>query len=215
MTIAARPLVVLTGLGVLVGFLIGGLAALALVERAGQRFAFLYDDFSIGGCLKALEGDGLRATDAAERRQQIDLCYNRLVRQGQINEFQIRRVSFENQHVADLVIMWMVVCLTLSGVALAAIQIVASLDMFGGKGSPDSEFSVEKGRIFLRSSITGLFILLISFGFFYTYIIFVYRIVEVGPAVRAEQSPGVPPGLPRLEGVAGGLGPPPAAGGQP
>jgi hypothetical protein len=211
LTRTARPLVLVAGLGLLAGVLIGGLAALLLLERGSQRFAFLYDDFSISGCLEELEGAGLRASDAAVRNQYIDLCHNRLVRQGQINEFQIRRVSFENQHVADLVIMWMVVCLTLSGVALAAFQIVASSDLFGGKGPTDSEFSVEKGRVFLRSSITGLFILLISFGFFYTYIVFVYRIVELGPDIRAESVARIPRDLPLLEGVSGGLGSPPGA----
>ncbi len=211
MTIAGRRLVLLSILGALVSFLLGLLAALTLLDDTSKRFAFLYDDFSIANCVKDLEAKGPPPADSAARREAVDLCYSRLVRQGQINEFQIRRVSFESQHIADRVVLWMVVCLTLSGVALAAVQIVASSNLFGGQGATDSEFSVEKGKVFLRSSITGLFILLISFAFFYTYIIFVYQIVELGPTGKAENTAPVPPALPRLEGVKGGLGPPPGA----
>ena len=202
-----RPLVAAGG--VIVGFLVGMLVTLLLLDATDRRFAFLYDDFSIGSCLTELDAAGIPAADAAARRELTALCYDRLVRQGQINEFQIRRVSFENQHVADRVVLWMVVCLTLSGVALAAVQIVGSLRMFGGDGERDSEFTVEKGRVALRSSVTGLFILLISFAFFYTYIIFVYQIVEVGQGLEADV-PAARPGVPLLRGRGGR--PRPAAG---
>jgi hypothetical protein len=78
----------------------------------------------------------------------------------------------------------MVVILTLSGVALAALQLAAAYALAKATGSDSlqdqQEFSIEKGKLVLRSSITGLFILIISFAFFYVYILHVFTIKELG-----------------------------------
>lgn len=168
-------------------FLFGALAGVLLTGPSKARFDFLYNDFTIESCLEHRRE--LSGIVAPPSRSDILHCYNLLAYQGQLNEFQIRRVNFQNQHVADNVVMWMVVVLTLSGVALAGFQIVAStaLNRSDGSAPPDSELSVERGKLFLRSSVTGLFILLISFAFFYTYVVFVYRISDIGDALEAEE----------------------------
>jgi lysylphosphatidylglycerol synthetase-like protein (DUF2156 family) len=114
----------------------------------------------------------------------INDCYKLLHSQGLLNDFQIRRAKFAIQYRSEKVVLWMVVILTLSGVALAALQLAAAYALAKATGSDSlqdqQEFSVEKGKIVLRSSITGLFILLISFAFFYVYILHVYTIKELG-----------------------------------
>jgi hypothetical protein len=175
-----------------------------------DRFDFLFTDFSLGACLAE------RAASAADATPgDLTFCWEKLRRQGLLNDFLIRRVNFQHQHLADVVILWMVVVLTLSGVVLAGFQIVAStrLGQEAGPEPPSSELLIERDRLFLRSSITGLFILIVSFAFFFTYVLHVYKITEMGTAPSARSpstaaaavAPGPPPpNLPRLGG--GGLG---------
>ncbi|MBM9594998.1 hypothetical protein [Roseitranquillus sediminis] len=175
----------------LVGFLAG-----SLVSGVGYgRFAFLYENFTIDACL-AQFGSGSATVE--EVQALVRACYEKLRLQGTLNDFLIRRVNFQTQHFADTVVMWMVVLMTMSGVALAGYQIVAASRLAPGDTPAESEVSVERGRLFLRSSVTGLFILIVSFAFFYVYVIYVYTIYEIDsstPAVEVRDEP-IGPQLP-------------------
>jgi hypothetical protein len=67
---------------------------------------------------------------------------------------------------------------TLAGLPLAASYRLAVAGQQSELGS-QHELSVEQGKIVIRSSIAGLFILLISFAFFYIFVIEVYKIKVV------------------------------------
>lgn len=202
----AFSLLMAAGVGMLVG--------LFAMAPGRARFDFLYTDFTLGSCLKDRAG-----TTAAARWDDLSFCWDKLRMQGLINDFQIRKVNFLHQHVADIVILWMVVILTLSGVLLAGFQIIATTQLRGETGydTPSSELLVQRDKIFLRSSVTGLFILIVSFAFFFTYVMNVYTIKELGAdsarplgetGPPATQPAPTPPAAPLLNG-SGGLGPRP------
>jgi hypothetical protein len=75
----------------------------------------------------------------------------------------------------------MVVCITIAGVALAGAQLLISyrLAMLGKENHTlDSTFILAKDRIAVRSSITGLLILTVSFCFFIVFVIWVFQFKE-------------------------------------
>jgi hypothetical protein len=138
-------------------------------------------------------------------RQVVEYCYSLIRSQSLLKDFEIRELNFVQQYRANSVLMWMVVAVTLSGVVLAGIQLMASYQLAGSnKGSLDSsnEITIERNKLVLKSSITGLFILLLSFGFFLVFIFYVYRFERLDDSSVRGQQP-----IPTLP--MGGLGSPP------
>lgn len=126
----------------------------------------------------------LKATDINTGYLQSlsDLCYSRAHGQALLYDFQIRRLKFIQQTYDERILLWMVVAITISGVGLAALQLLTSYNLAksGNTGSFEaSEFSLEKGKIALRSSVTGLFVLIFSFAFFYVFVYEIYIIKEI------------------------------------
>lgn len=116
--------------------------------------------------------------------QATQLCYTHLHGQGLLNDFRIRRFKFTQQGYDERVLLWMVVVITLSGIALAGVQMLASFKLaVGGKGEfgQAGEFSVEQGRLSLKSSVTGLFIMIFSFAFFWVFVYEIFVMKEFNP----------------------------------
>ena len=110
------------------------------------------------------------------------VCYTHLHGQGLLNDFKLRRLKFIQQAYDERVLLWMVVVITLSGVALAGVQMMASFKLAsGGKGTFDhaGELSIEQSKLSLKSSVTGLFILICSFAFFWVFVYEIFVIKEV------------------------------------
>ena len=131
-------------------------------------------------------------------------CYSLIHSHELLKDFAIRQLNFIQQYRANGVLMWMVVAVTLSGVLLAGLQLMASYELAQTNRKStagDSEISFTKDRIVLRSSITGLFILVISFAFFLVFVFYVYRFEHA-----ENQSIHIPAQTPILP--MGGLGPP-------
>jgi hypothetical protein len=93
----------------------------------------------------------------------------------------------------------MVVLITISGVALAGLQLAASYRLAvirGTEFATASELVLNKsGDLVLKSSVTGLFILIISFAFFLVFVLYVYdikerRIESGSPAASDSQAQG-------------------------
>jgi hypothetical protein len=103
-------------------------------------------------------------------------CYALIQSQGLLRDYAVREVNFIQQYRANAVLMWMVVAVTFAGVALAALQLMVSLQLASVNKTPvdDQQLIVTRDQIVLKSSVTGLFILLISFAFFLTYVIYVF-----------------------------------------
>jgi hypothetical protein len=137
-------------------------------------------------------------------------CYSLIQSHDLFNDVAIRKLNFFQQYRANGILMWMVVAVTFSGVLLAGLQLWASYQLAAANRTAlranDGEFILKRNQLVLRSSITGLFILLISFCFFLVFISYVYRF-EI-PADR-NNSISLPP-MPTLP--MGGLGPPPDKG---
>lgn len=147
-----------------------------------------------------------KAADFTSLNLAADLCYKNAYNQLIINDFFIRRKIYTDQSYLDVVLLWMVVALTCSGVLLSGVQLLTSYALASAsKGAmPDSsEMSIEKGKLTLNSSIIGLFILALSLAFFIIYVYGVYTIKEdSSDSVSSVHGVmGTPP--------VGGLGPPP------
>ncbi len=110
------------------------------------------------------------------------LCGNEAFNALYLEDFRIRKEKFVRQYLDERVTLWMVVAITLSGVLLAAVQLVMSFRLaLRGRAAfgQDNELALESGKISLRSSITGAVILALSFAFFMVYVIWIYSIREV------------------------------------
>ena len=146
------------------------------------------------------------------------VCYNHAYRALLLDDFRIRRTAFVQQQFQGNVMLWMVVTITLSGVALAGLQLLAASRLAAtGHASlaTDGVLSLERGKISLRSSVTGLLILVVSLAFFGIYVKWIYPISETSAQRAPRQATQGPaqeqaPAQPILSGV-GGLGPPPVA----
>ena len=145
--------------------------------------------------------------------QVSSVCYNHAYRALLLDDFRIRRTAYVQQQFQGNVMLWMVVAITLSGVALAGLQLLAASRLAAtGQASlaSDGVLSLERGKISLRSSVTGLLILVVSLAFFGIFVSWVYQLSENTPE-KAPQ-PVVQRAQQLLQGV-GGVGPPP--GGMP
>jgi len=132
------------------------------------------------------------------------LCYAEVNEEDTLVEFGIRRSAFLNQQLQNPVMLWLVVGITVSGVLLAAVQLLAGYRLAqAGKAAFDQggKLDFEKTRISLSSSVTGLIILVISLAFFYIFVTQVYLIKEVGIAPIKSEA-----GNPNLEFGWGGAG---------
>ncbi len=111
-----------------------------------------------------------------------DTCYDKGYKQAELNEYQIRRMQFFEQYYGARVILWMVVFITSSGVVLAGLQLALSyrLTLFGrGSAEHSSEMTIERSKIVLKSSTMGIFILVISLGFFFIFVTRMYPAKEI------------------------------------
>jgi hypothetical protein len=117
------------------------------------------------------------------------LCYAEIDEEDTLEEFGIRKSALLNQQAETPVILWMVVGITLSGVLLAGVQLIAGYRLASaGKAAgfePGGQISVESNKLSLRSSVTGVLILAISLLFFYVFVTQVYLIKEIVPSPKA------------------------------
>jgi hypothetical protein len=110
------------------------------------------------------------------------MCYQQISEEDSLTDFGIRKAAFLNQQAETPVMLWMVVAITLSGVLLAAIQLLAAYRLASsGKGGFEQggQISVEARKISLSSSVTGLVILTVSLAFFIVFVTQVYVVKEV------------------------------------
>jgi len=141
-----------------------------------------------------------------------ELCANITYWDFLMRDFQARRAKFELQNADDRILLWMVVAITVSGVLLSGVQLWASYRLAAVAkqqqlSAESTEIVLEAGRISVRSSITGLLILTVSFGFFLVFVSSVYQFRDE-PVSYPQQTklPGVDLG----EGALGNPTPPAA-----
>jgi hypothetical protein len=181
---------------------------------AGQQFSSCID-----GTFKTIR---VSAPDTATYTAVWRLCGEQIYDIDALNDFAIRKEKFTQQELDERVILFLVVAITLSGVCLAGLQLLVSYKLASRRRvnfTEDSTLSLEHDKVSLRSSVTGLMILVVSLGFFIIYVKWVYTIREVGIEPPPALSQDVPAGLSAaghaLLSVAGGLGAPAAVGSPP
>jgi hypothetical protein len=166
------------GLAGLIGFSIGLFVGFSLNELPLARQPALP---SMSQCMSDSFGSlGAKVPQTAEvLRDAREHCYSLIRAQGELDDFSVRKLNFFQQYRANGVLMWMVVAVTFSGVGLAGLQLWASYYLaFANRvalDGNDAQLILKRDQIALKSSITGLFILLISFCFFLVFVFYVYR----------------------------------------
>jgi hypothetical protein len=133
------------------------------------------------------------------RTQFIDFCYHQISVQYLLDDFPMRQSIFTTQKFTGLVLLWIVVGITVSGVILAAIQLWATYKLAVTRNTPvgeSGELVLAADKIALKSSVTGLFILIISFAFFLTYMNFMagIRVVDGNLPPQTFLTPRLPAG---------------------
>jgi hypothetical protein len=109
--------------------------------------------------------------------QAINICNNSSGYQLLLDEEIIRVDNLVFQRQENGVLLIMVVAITLSGVILAGLQLLASYKLAVlGKGdlSGGGEVVYGKDNVSFKSSVVGLVILAVSFGFFLVFVLDVY-----------------------------------------
>jgi hypothetical protein len=149
-------------------------------------------------------------TDLILLRQVSDLCYDKIRQEYMLGDFTIRRTTFLEQQVEGRVLLWMVVAITVSGVFLAGLQLYGAYKLASaGRGTfaEDSNLTLEQNKVSLKSSVTGLLILAVSFAFFTAYVKYVYPVTMIGDVNTAPSKAAdtVQDGTPFLPN-GGGLG---------
>jgi hypothetical protein len=124
-------------------------------------------------------------------------CYNSIGSQLRLDSDRIRLDAFVFQRNENIVLLYMVVLLTISGVVLAGMQLFASYRLaLAGRGElagGGSELAYSATSVSFKSSVIGLTMLAMSFAFFLVFIIYVYDMREIGsdgasrPAAPAQQ----------------------------
>lgn len=107
------------------------------------------------------------------------LCYSIVSTDLTAQEQMIINQNYVFQRSENVVLMIMVVLITLSGVVLAALQLLGSYKLASlGKGtlSEGSEINVSVSNLAVKSSVVGVTILGISFAFFLVFVLYVYTI---------------------------------------
>ena len=130
--------------------------------------------------------------DSQVLRTMSNDCAERIHQQNFENEALLKRLKFVQQVADGRVMLWLVVVITFSGVVLAGVQLLASykLAVIGREAFGQSmELAVEKDKASLKSSVTGLFILAISFAFFLVFVQQIYKIetVKMDPPTAVEK----------------------------
>jgi hypothetical protein len=135
----------------------------------------------ISANLQTLKPQNLQAETLSDLSK---LCYDQITYQGRLNDYQLKRMPIVQQYYSNPVLLWMVVIITFSGVVLAGTQLLASFQLASTRGQDFGQggsITVERNKFVMQSSVTGLFVLVISFAFFLVFIKYVYRIEEIDP----------------------------------
>jgi len=128
-------------------------------------------------------------------------CYDSIVSQLLVDEELVRIDNFIFQKYQTRILLFMVVTITLSGVGLAGLQLLASykLAILGrGELAGGGELTYSRDSISFKSSVVGLMILAISFAFFMVYVTWVYTLTEGGTSTS---KPGINSGSPKSQQV--------------
>lgn len=162
--------------------LLSGLVAYSLSQSA--NFDTVMKAPSIGECTEKTSAslDQRQAPTIETFESVLNYCYSFARDEDLMKDFTIRKLNFAQQYRANGILMWIVVLITVCGVVLAAFQIISSYRLVSAAEdipANQTELILTRDTLALKSSVTGLFILAISFAFFLAFVIYVYRFEKV------------------------------------
>jgi len=122
------------------------------------------------------------------------LCYSQTNEEEALKSFGITQSALVRQQHQVPAMMWMVIAITISGVALSAVQLLISFRLVSaGKGTFEAggEMSVGRDKLVLKTSVTGVLILVISLGFFYVFVkeVYLIKVIQVPPSDSVSPHP--------------------------
>lgn len=218
------------GATIILLLLVAAIGSRVLVGERTPRpieFAFdpglrsVYKDFA--DCIKqTTEATKTDAPNIDNYQKIWALCGNQIYDLLLYNDFLIRRQKYSDNTLDEKVNLWLVVVITLSGVVLAAFQLVLSYKLAviaHTDLAASSELAAEQGKISFKSSVTGLMILALSLLFFVVYVKWIYQTNDINAQkpdnLRLQADQVRPPFARQLP--PGSLGPasPPASGPAP
>lgn len=216
--VIASPLAisVVVALLTLAAFIAGSVVDLHINNRSGS----VEIPLRLSTCVDARSRSlNLQHADLESFDAVIHSCYRQHHQEYLLGDFVLRRERFSQQVSDGRMLLLVVVAITMAGVTLAALQLLASYRIAArGIGNLDTpgELIIERDKISLKSSVTGLFILVVSLGFFALYVTQVHpiretrvtyppedpsnatgRINPATPAAEVEVSPSEPKAHPR------------------
>jgi hypothetical protein len=109
-------------------------------------------------------------------------CYKLVYLQDSLWDYEIRRSNFTIQQYQGSVLLTVVVIVTISGVALSALQLLAAFQLaITGKEklNASAEIGMAAGKMSAKSSIAGVIILSISLLFFAVFVKYVLPLTEL------------------------------------
>jgi len=163
-----------------------GVASLAYALTHFSRHSVEIDEFTR---LSRCETESLGAlkpqpqvVDLALLKEVHSVCYERVAKEDILLDFQIRKDAYREQQATSSILTWLVVAITLSGIVLAGLQLMAGYKLaslgkegFGGHGA---DLGIEPSKISIKSSVTGLAMLAISLAFFMVFVTNFYKAGE-------------------------------------
>lgn len=100
-----------------------------------------------------------------------------------LEDYDVRRSAFYEQYSETTFLLWLVICITVSGIILAAVQLVTAYRLsiaLGENVGEQTQLTIDTKRLSVRSTVSGLIILAMSFAFFLVYVIYIYPLEDTG-----------------------------------
>ncbi|MEO8813167.1 MAG: hypothetical protein ABI376_09690 [Caulobacteraceae bacterium] len=145
---------------------------------------------------EANSGDALDRMDKAR-----GVCFDVAADEQRLRILKVNERIYENQLLEANVLLVVVTAITLSGVALSALQLYASyrLALVGhGVLADGGEVDLHANSIAVKSSVVGVVILTISLAFYALFIVYVYQIRPYAgiTSLGSSAGPSAPPNVP-------------------
>ncbi len=176
------------GLGVILLFYLYLMYGVAHVEVGNSSF----QESAVSDCIERYRSlVSVPTVDVPNLYHLNGFCFDSLGSQLKLDQEQIRRNTFLFQSTENVVLLYMVVIITFSGVLLAGVQLVASYrlavnghgDLAGGG---ELTYSPSSGAVSFKSSVVGVTILALSFAFFLVFVKEIYPLKELNATATAQ-----------------------------
>jgi lysylphosphatidylglycerol synthetase-like protein (DUF2156 family) len=169
---------------ILTGFVLGLIMSWIYYGERSSDTSSINIGNNISSCINKYYKEKTTDDTNVNNLYQFDgFCYNSQVAQLILEEEAVRRDNFVFQRAENIALLVMVISITISGVALAGLQLFASYKLASsGKGNlaDGGEATFKSDSIIVKSSVVGVVILAISFAFFIVFVVDVYTLKDTG-----------------------------------